>query len=176
MFRSVLFAVLMFGSSLWVRGVDGFVDPTSSRIGCVASRQRVGHKMMLPESSLVIESGSMLISSDAAMFALANIPPETASALPDETIVAMFLVGLLPFAIATVEFWRRIAVGDSFGTGTDSLLIIGEDDAPASSRGRRVLGKDALAVAYVLFGVATAVLVLVIYSVLTTEPPPAVLV
>lgn len=52
----------------------------------------------------------------------------------------VFAIGVLPFAWATVEFWRRIAVGESFGTGKDSV-IIGEDLNPESSRGRRVLGK-----------------------------------
>ena len=40
-----------------------------------------------------------------------------------------------------------------FGTGKDSV-IIGEDANPDSSRGRRVLGKDAFLAAYVLFGIA----------------------
>jgi hypothetical protein len=29
----------------------------------------------------------------------------------------------VPFVWAGIEFWRRIAVGDPFGTGTDSVLI-----------------------------------------------------
>eukprot|EP00527_Entomoneis_sp_CCMP2396_P003886 CAMPEP_0198143770 /NCGR_PEP_ID=MMETSP1443-20131203/10395_1 /TAXON_ID=186043 /ORGANISM="Entomoneis sp., Strain CCMP2396" /LENGTH=122 /DNA_ID=CAMNT_0043807055 /DNA_START=255 /DNA_END=623 /DNA_ORIENTATION=- len=92
--------------------------------------------------------------------------------LSPPTIVAVFIVGIIPFAVATVEFWRRIAVGESFGTGQDSVVIIGEDDAPMSSRGRRVLGKDALALAYVLFGIAAAVIALVVVSVVTTVPQP----
>ena len=55
-----------------------------------------------------------------------------------DTVV--FIIGCAPFAVATVEFWRRIAVGASFGTGTDSV-IIGEDNNPESSRGQRILGK-----------------------------------
>ena len=50
----------------------------------------------------------------------------------------VFIAGIIPFAWATVEFWRRIAVGASFGTGQDSVVIIGEDNEPQSSRGRRV--------------------------------------
>mmetsp|Transcript_45737 Transcript_45737/g.103279 ORF Transcript_45737/g.103279 Transcript_45737/m.103279 type:complete len:156 (-) Transcript_45737:296-763(-) len=76
---------------------------------------------------------------------------------------AVFVAGCLPFAWATVEFWRRIAVGESFGTGSDSV-IIGEDLNPESSRGRRVLGKDAFFAAYVLFGIAGASLVLAFLS------------
>ena len=55
-----------------------------------------------------------------------------------DTIV--FAIGVLPFAWASAEFWRRIAVGQPFGTGKDSI-IIGEDQNPESSRGRRTLGK-----------------------------------
>lgn len=76
---------------------------------------------------------------------------------------AVFIVGCSPFAIATVEFWRRIAVGEPFGTGSDSV-IIGEDDNPESSRGRRILGKDAFIAAYVLFGIAGLSLVLTFLS------------
>jgi hypothetical protein len=89
--------------------------------------------------------------------------------LSKNSIVAIFVVGLIPFAVATVEFWRRIAVGDSFGTGSESVVFsIGEDDAPLSSRGQRVLGKDALVTAYILFAVAAAVLALVVFAVLTS--------
>uniref|UniRef100_A0A7S2KGP4 Uncharacterized protein n=1 Tax=Leptocylindrus danicus TaxID=163516 RepID=A0A7S2KGP4_9STRA len=101
------------------------------------------------------------------------------------TDIAVFIAGIIPFAWATVEFWRRIAVGASFGTGADSVVIdpnlevvtIGEDGAPLSSRGRRVLGKGALAAAYLLFGIAIAVLGLTAVSVLSapTESMDAVL-
>lgn len=94
--------------------------------------------------------------------------------LSNQAIVATFVVGLVPFAVATVEFWRRIAVGDTFGTGSDSVVIIGEDDAPLSSRGRRVLGKGALVTAYLLFGVAATVLGIVLYSVLTSGAPETI--
>lgn len=89
---------------------------------------------------------------------------------PTQTVL-VFLVGIVPFAVATFEFWRRIAFGESFGTGSDSVVIIGEDDAPASSRGQRVLGKDALLAAYVLFTVAAGVLGLVIFAVVTSGGP-----
>jgi hypothetical protein len=90
--------------------------------------------------------------------------------LSKNAIVSVFLVGLIPFAVATVEFWRRIAVGDSFGTGSESVVIttIGEEDAPLSSRGQRVLGKGALVTAYILFAAAAAVLALVLFAVLTS--------
>ena len=60
-----------------------------------------------------------------------------------------------------VEFWRRIAVGASFGTGTDSIVIDPSFDADDADEdqlrrfgGRRVLGSDAIAAAYVLMAVA----------------------
>lgn len=97
--------------------------------------------------------------------------------LSKQTAITVFIVGLVPWTVATFEFWRRIAVGASFGT-SDPVVIIGEDDNPASSRGRQVLGKGALVTAYAIFTVVAVVLGLVVYSVLTTTattaavPPP----
>ncbi|KAG7370709.1 hypothetical protein IV203_019279 [Nitzschia inconspicua] len=85
--------------------------------------------------------------------------------------VWVFLAGVFPFAWATVEFWRRIMFGEPFGTGRDSV-IIGMDDAPQDSRGRRVLGKGALITAYVLFVIAFGTIGVVLYSVLSSAPPP----
>lgn len=53
---------------------------------------------------------------------------------------AIFLISIVPFGWATVEFWRRVSVGEAFGTGLDRV-IIGEDSNPSSSRGPRILGK-----------------------------------
>uniref|UniRef100_A0A8J9T8K0 Uncharacterized protein n=1 Tax=Phaeodactylum tricornutum TaxID=2850 RepID=A0A8J9T8K0_PHATR len=94
-------------------------------------------------------------------------PQELGQTKTETTLI--FVAGLVPFVWATVEFWRRIAVGESFGTGSDSIVIIGEDDAPESSRGRRVLGKGALFTAYVLFTISAAVLGIVLFSVLATD-------
>ncbi|GKY97977.1 hypothetical protein MPSEU_000755800 [Mayamaea pseudoterrestris] len=100
-----------------------------------------------------------------------NAATSTFALSPTQTIL-VFIIGVIPFAIATYEFWRRIAFGESFGTGSDSIVIIGEEDAPESSRGQRVLGKGALVVAYALFAIAAAVLGLVIYSVTTSATLP----
>jgi hypothetical protein len=86
--------------------------------------------------------------------------------------VWVFVAGMIPFVWATIEFWRRIAVGEPFGTGSDSV-IIGEDNNPDSSRGRRVLGTDALVTAYILFGMAAFVVGVVLYSVVTSGAAPA---
>lgn len=114
---------------------------------------------------------SHVVATDATMASFAEIPPEAMDALPPSTSVLIFALGLAPFVIAAIEFWRRITFGQSFGTGSDSVIIVGEDDAPEKSRGRRVLGKGALLVAYALFAIAAGVVGLVLYSVLTTPVP-----
>jgi hypothetical protein len=81
--------------------------------------------------------------------------------------VWIFVAGLIPFGWAAVEFWRRIAVGQPFGTGTDSVYI-GRDSAPSESRGRRVLDRGAFLVAYVLFGIAAAAICITLFSVVTS--------
>lgn len=86
----------------------------------------------------------------------------------------VFLLGVFPFAWATVEFWRRIMFGEAFGTGSDQV-IIGMDDSPEDSRGRRVLGRGALGTAYFLFAASFATLAVVLYAVISSAPPPEVL-
>lgn len=39
------------------------------------------------------------------------------------TDAVVFVVGCIPFLWATWEFWRRIAVGLPFGTGSDSVVF-----------------------------------------------------
>ena len=65
-------------------------------------------------------------------------------------------------------------MGESFGTGSDQV-IIGTEDSPADSRGRRVLGKGALITAYVLFTVAFGTIGIVLYSVVSSGSPPEIL-
>lgn len=104
--------------------------------------------------------------------------------LSNEMIIIVFIIGIIPFIIATYEFWRRIAFQQPFGTTSDSVIfsttamttnvttstaaMIGEDNNPLSSRGQRILDPSALYVAYVLFAIAGSILVLVIYSVIST--------
>lgn len=98
--------------------------------------------------------------------------------LSPTTTLIVFIIGIIPFLWATYEFWRRIAVGASFGTGKDSVVIpspfeeegsnlitIGEDNNPSSSRGRRTLDRGALTVAYILFAVAGGSVAIAIASV-----------
>ena len=94
---------------------------------------------------------------------------------PQDTVV--FLIGTVPFLWAAWEFWRRIAVGASFGTGKDSIVIAPEiadglvDDADEDQLrrfgGRRVLGNDAISAAYVLMTVAAGSVALALYSAAT---------
>ena len=49
-----------------------------------------------------------------------------------DTVV--FLVGTVPFVVAFVEFWRRIAVGEPFGT-TSNSVVIGREGDPLNSHG-----------------------------------------
>lgn len=116
--------------------------------------------------------------------------------LSPTTTLVVFIIGIIPFLWATVEFWRRIAFGESFGTTADSVVIpspfdnnnddssrseknkgvltIGEDGDLSSSRGRRTLDRGALVVAYVLFAVAAFVVGIAIASVVMgpqTEMP-----
>ena len=54
-----------------------------------------------------------------------------------------------------VEFWRRIAVGESFGTGRDSVVIL-DSSGNRPKPLKRVLGDDAILAARILFGIAFA--------------------
>jgi len=113
-------------------------------------------------------------------------PPVVVEGLSPTTNTIVFVLGLIPFIWATYEFWSRIAVGASFGTGADSIQIvpgassddsggkvtIGEDGNLSKSRGRKVLGDDALAVAYVLFAIVIASVGITVYSVLSSPLPP----
>jgi len=117
-------------------------------------------------------------------------PTTAVEGLSPTTTTIVFALGLIPFIWATYEFWSRIAVGASFGTGADSITIrpgggntdtgggggggtsIGEDGNPSKSRGRKVLGDDALLVAYVLFAVAIGSVGIAVYSVVSSPLPP----
>ena len=99
--------------------------------------------------------------------------------LSPTTTIVVFIIGIIPFIWATYEFWRRIAVGASFGTGSDSVIIpslfdggdgkdmitIGEDNKPTSTRGRQTLDRGALIVAYILFAVAGGSVLIAVASV-----------
>lgn len=116
---------------------------------------------------------SLLLGGGNEITDVVSAPSAAIEPMNDTLNVIVFIIGIIPFAWATVEFWRRIAVGESFGTGSDSVVIpnpttIGEDNNPESSRGRRVLGTDALVTAYILFALAGGTIALVLYAVLSS--------
>ena len=75
----------------------------------------------------------------------------------------IFLIGCVPFVWAAIEFWTRIANGDSFGTGKDSVVI--QPLGQQYEGSKRVLGQDAMTAAYILFALAGASAVLVLVGV-----------
>jgi hypothetical protein len=77
---------------------------------------------------------------------------------------AVFVVGMVPFVWATIEFWRRIAVGESFGTGKDAVIIRDTSGPEELGERRRVLGKDAILTARLLFAAVGVALLLVGYA------------
>lgn len=141
-----------------------------------------------PAIAAAAEATTPTSATAAAAAAIAGDEGSTSAvALSKGTATAVFIVGLIPFGIATIEFWRRIAVGASFGTSATGAVVfpptttatIGEDGAPSRSRGKQVLGRDALVTAYVLFALAAIVLGIVLFAVLTSpdtflppSPPP----
>ena len=153
--------------------------------------------MMLHPSSL-LDSPSLIASNtialQSAQLTEAIDPTTTATAVQIEqqdptTTIIIFIIGIIPFIWATIEFWRRIAIGASFGTTSDSVVIpspfdnddsdkddgmitIGEDGNPMSSRGRRTLDRGALTVAYVLFAIAAGSVGLAVASVVMGPTTP----
>ena len=138
--------------------------------------------MMTPTLKLAGAS-SVLLAALLALFFAANVgvPPANAATttLPSGYVYeprgvtpqdsAVFVVGCVPFIWATWEFWRRIAVGASFGTGKDSIVIDPtldpvDEDQIRRNGGKRVLGQGALLVAYVLFAAAGGSVALALFA------------
>lgn len=116
-----------------------------------------------------------LILYDTENVSIQTNPLTITEGLTPEQNVAIFIIGVIPFLWATYEFWSRIAVGATFGTGKDAVIIkpttIGKDGDSVKSRGRQVLGNGALVVAYVLFAVAIGSVGIALYSVSTSPLP-----
>jgi hypothetical protein len=144
-------------------------------------QQRKGQQQRVSSSSsssslnmipLLVEETSSLSSSMMTVAAAATTTTGISiNDLFNNNDFKIFLAGIFPFMWATIEFWRRIMFGESFGTGTDSIVIIGSNDSPQDSRGSRILGKGALTVAYTIFVIAFGTLGVVGYSVLSSTPP-----
>ena len=116
------------------------------RTGAAASS---GTVLLLPEIVHAVVDAA----SDVAPLAF-----EPRGITPEDTII--FVIGCVPFVWAGIEFWRRIAVGDPFGTGKDSV-IINDSSGNRPTPVRRVLGTDAIIAARILFALAGASVVLV---------------
>jgi hypothetical protein len=156
---------------------------TPSPVARAASRQSLRLESVAPDASAAgwildnVGYNAILLASMPEIDPLVRSPviqPDSVDAslgLSPETTIAVFIVGIIPFAVATVEFWRRIAVGASFGTSDPVVFTIGEDNAPTSSRGKQVLGKDALITAYAIFATVAVVLGIVFVSVLSSPIP-----
>ena len=80
----------------------------------------------------------------------------------EDTVV--FVLGMVPFVWASYEFWRRIAVGEPFGTTTDSVIIRDTSGPSELPERRRVLGKGAIMTARALFLAVGLTLALVLIA------------
>ena len=137
--------------------------------------------MLTPTLKLAGGASALLVALLAAFFVVnMDVPPANAiETLDGRTFeprgvtpldTGVFVIGCIPFVWATWEFWRRIAVGASFGTGKDAIVFSTEEDPDEDQMrrfgGRRVLGKGALAVAYVLFAAAGGSVLLAVVAAL----------
>ena len=81
---------------------------------------------------------------------------------------SIFVVGLIPFVWATVEFNRRVLKGLPFGTGKiGTVRFDSSTDKAREESGTVVLGKGALLTSYILFGVAGATIFVSIAAVIS---------
>ncbi len=137
--------------------------------------------MLTPTLKLAGGASALLVALVAAFFVVnMDVPPANAiETLDGRTFeprgvtaldTSVFVIGCVPFVWATWEFWRRIAVGASFGTGKDAIVFSTDEDPDEDQMrrfgGRRVLGKGALAVAYVLFAAAGGSVLLAVVAAL----------
>jgi hypothetical protein len=151
----------------------------SSPAFLVVSSSRSHHNNCFTQSKLFAIGPSFLSAPTSTSLSQTFQDAPPIEQLSPTTTIIVFIVGITPFLWATYEFWRRIAFGESFGTGSDSVviprldevLIIGEDNNPNSSRGRRTLDKGALTVAYVLFAVAAGTVAIAVASIVTGPQP-----
>jgi hypothetical protein len=161
MIRAILFIILALAAS-----ANGFQPIASNVISNDSSRRQPSRPGYYSSAPLGLHLMSETVSETTTLLTAAST-----SDFLQNTDVWVFLAGVFPFAWATVEFWRRIAFGESFGTGTNSV-IIGMEDSPADSRGQVTLGRGALIVAYILFAISFGTLGIVLYSVISSAPPP----
>lgn len=185
--HATIAAVICFSTSATAAFQSISISSFAGRQDALTLRPTQSACGMLPMNHLLTEFSLMasnemdksnLYSATATAIASTeqSIAPPPIEGLSPTANVIIFIIGLIPFIWATYEFWSRIAVGASFGTGADSIQIrpsgttIGSDGDPLKSRGQQVLGDDALAVAYFLFAVAIASVSIAVYSVVSSPP------
>ena len=177
--------------AVYAREDDDDAKPLAYYKGMVTSQPSADDNekdMLTPTLKLAGGASALLVALIAAFFvANADVPPANALAAVDGAAVdgaartfeprgvtaldtGVFVIGCIPFIWATWEFWRRIAVGASFGTGKDAIVFSTDEDPDEDQvrrfGGRRVLGKGALAVAYVLFAAAGGSVLLAVVAAL----------
>lgn len=141
-----------------------FLQPRAAMMMMLHPSSLLDSTSLIASNTISLQTAQLTDAIDSTTTAATAVQIEQQD--PTTTII-IFIIGIIPFIWATFEFWRRIAIGASFGTTSDSVVIpspfdndsdkddgmitIGEDDNPMSSRGRRTLDRGALTVAYVLF-------------------------
>ena len=161
--------------SVAIDGAAGFqLTPADFQASVRRASQSTPRQFALMKQKHSDSPRHAIVSSSALRYMVAEMAVDNSVKFLQNTDFWVFVAGVFPFAWATVEFWRRIAFGEAFGTGSDSV-VIGMDDSPADSRGRRVLGKGALTVAYILFILSFGTIGIVLYSVISSDAPPEVL-
>ena len=147
--RSILGLLLLSGTS-------ALRPPPSSRRGAPSSRAPARAAAL----AVAAAARPVLAGTEAAV--AQGLVFEPRGITPEDTVI--FVIGCVPFVWAGIEFWRRIAVGDSFGTGRDSV-IINDTSGNRKKPLQRVLGQDAIIAARILFGIAGLSGALVLLSV-----------
>ena len=159
----------------WASDDRLLLDEAPAPVLCADAHPRANAALAVAAVALLAAAAPALALDGPPLPSAAPGVYEPRGVTPQDTVV--FLIGTVPFLWAAWEFWRRIAVGASFGTGKDSIVIAPEiadglvDDADEDQLrrfgGRRVLGNDAISAAYVLMTVAAGSVALALYSAAT---------
>ena len=117
--------ILFFTAILIFQNICNAFQPTSfvgrSKTWSQASalKGRPGLSMSPAESEVATFGSNQL---DTVASSATSSP--VIQGLSPEANVAVFIIGIIPFLWATYEFWSRIAVGASFGTGKVFFLLL----------------------------------------------------
>ena len=152
----------------WASDDRLLLDEAPAPVLCADAHPRARAALAVAAVALLAAAGPALALDGPPLPSAAPGVYEPRGVTPQDTVV--FLIGTVPFLWAAWEFWRRIAVGASVGTGKDAIVFSTDEDPDEDQvrrfGGRRVLGKGALAVAYVLFAAAGGSVLLAVYAAL----------